>query len=124
MSVCIYCKRERSEFKSAEHVIPEALGCKETLPKGYVCDPCNNYFSDLDSNLLLNRYIALTVGTEEIPGKKDKIRRRIGENLSFSSKGSFVMQLGPSIIRPGSTQATFQPKHAAGFDESKFARAI
>lgn len=124
MSVCIYCKKDRSEIKYEEHVIPEALGCKKTLPKGYVCDSCNNYFSDLDSNLLLNRYIALTVGTEEIPGKKDKIRRHIGENLSFTYKGSFVMKLGTSTIRPGTTQATFHPKQPAGFDESKFARAI
>ena len=56
----------------------KALGCNKTLPKGFVCDSCNGYFADMDKDILLNRYIALYVGAEGIPGKRRKIRREIG----------------------------------------------
>lgn len=54
---CIFCKLLSDDSKSVEHVIPESLGNKGTiLPKGAVCDSCNNYFASkvekpvLDSN--------------------------------------------------------------------------
>lgn len=43
---CLFCKEDSSDTKSIEHIIPESLGNKTlTLPKGYVCDKCNNYFA-------------------------------------------------------------------------------
>jgi HNH endonuclease len=43
---CIFCKNPSSSSKSVEHVIPESLGNKRhVLPRGIVCDGCNNYFS-------------------------------------------------------------------------------
>lgn len=43
---CIFCKQDSSTSVSVEHVIPESLGNKKTvLPKGAVCDSCNNYFA-------------------------------------------------------------------------------
>ena len=43
---CIFCKQDSSRSVSVEHVIPESLGNKKTvLPKGAVCDSCNNYFA-------------------------------------------------------------------------------
>ncbi|WP_156532394.1 HNH endonuclease [Agrobacterium vitis] len=43
---CIFCKKSSSSSKSVEHIIPESLGNKRhVLPKGIVCDGCNNYFS-------------------------------------------------------------------------------
>ncbi len=43
---CIFCKNPSSSSKSVEHVIPESLGNKKhVLPKGIVCDSCNNYFA-------------------------------------------------------------------------------
>jgi hypothetical protein len=43
---CIFCKQSSSSSKSVEHIIPESLGNKRhVLPKGIVCDGCNNYFS-------------------------------------------------------------------------------
>lgn len=43
---CIFCKTDSSSSKSVEHIIPESLGNKNgTLPKGAVCDRCNNYFA-------------------------------------------------------------------------------
>jgi hypothetical protein len=43
---CIFCKNDSSNSKSVEHIIPESLGNKShILPKGIVCDNCNNYFA-------------------------------------------------------------------------------
>jgi hypothetical protein len=43
---CIFCKNDSSKSKSVEHIIPESLGnTTKVLPKGIVCDTCNNYFA-------------------------------------------------------------------------------
>jgi HNH endonuclease len=43
---CIFCRRDSTYSKSREHIIPESLGNTSlVLPKGVVCDKCNNYFS-------------------------------------------------------------------------------
>lgn len=43
---CIFCGEDSSYSKSVEHIIPESFGNKTAiLPKGIVCDKCNNYFS-------------------------------------------------------------------------------
>lgn len=46
MMRCIFCKQDSSDSKSVEHILPESLGNTTlTLPKGVVCDKCNNYFA-------------------------------------------------------------------------------
>ncbi len=124
LAVCIYCLKDGFGARSLEHVIPEALGCRITLPKGYVCDACNNYFSEMDKSILLNRYIGLHVGTEEIPGKKGKIRKQIGERLRFAEKGTFEITLGPRTITPGTKKVEFGLEQSKEFDELLFARGI
>lgn len=43
---CIFCKQDSSASKSVEHIIPESLGnTTVVLPRGVVCDRCNNYFA-------------------------------------------------------------------------------
>jgi hypothetical protein len=43
---CIFCKRDSAGSRSVEHIIPEALGnIEHILPRGVVCDTCNNYFA-------------------------------------------------------------------------------
>ncbi|MGM0392718.1 MAG: HNH endonuclease [Bacteroidota bacterium] len=51
---CIYCLSSDKSFHSEEHIIPEALGNDEAiLPKGFVCDECNNgVLSILDEYLI------------------------------------------------------------------------
>lgn len=125
-NICIYCLKDSSSARDKEHVIPEALGCKEELPKGYVCDSCNNYFSMMDKTILHNRYIALRVGTEGIPSKKGKPRSQIGQNLYFDVKkrGTFTVKLGPVTITPETRQAVFRLEQDKEFDELLFARGI
>lgn len=122
---CIYCKKDSTGSSGKEHIIPEALGCKDCLPVNYVCDSCNNYFSKLDKSVLYNRAIAIHVGAEQIPGKKNHIRRSITNKLSFPKKGNFTLTLGPiTIPQTGAKEITFQPKQSNEFDELQFARAV
>jgi len=46
LRICIFCRCDTAQSVSVEHVIPESLGNSTLiLPKGIVCDKCNNYFS-------------------------------------------------------------------------------
>lgn len=43
---CIFCKQPSAKSVTVEHIVPESLGNKtHILPKGIVCDKCNNYFA-------------------------------------------------------------------------------
>lgn len=43
---CIFCKADSNDSRSVEHIIPESLGnIEHVLPRGVVCDTCNNYFA-------------------------------------------------------------------------------
>jgi hypothetical protein len=51
---CIFCKRDSSESKGREHILPESIGCPEELylRPHIVCDECNNAtLAALDSDL-------------------------------------------------------------------------
>lgn len=124
--ICIYCHKNTSNTIGIEHVIPESLGFKETLPKGYVCDECNNYFANIDNVILHNRFIALQVGIEQIPGKKDKIRREIGNKLSFPEKGHFSLTSDTLNIPSGKLKESYEFKFSQDkvFNEIEFARGI
>lgn len=50
MSVCLFCREKKNPFRGIEHIIPESLGNRAyVLPRGVVCDRCNQYFSDLEN---------------------------------------------------------------------------
>lgn len=55
---CLFCNNISDSSKSIEHIIPESLGNKEhILPKGFVCDSCNQYFaSKIEKRLLEQPY--------------------------------------------------------------------
>jgi hypothetical protein len=69
---CIYCLSTTGNFKSEEHIFPESLGNDElVLPKGYVCDKCNNgVLSQLDNALAKFEPIAL-LQVQFVPHSKD-----------------------------------------------------
>src|SRR5689334_5994204 len=72
---CIFCKQDSSSSKSIEHIIPESLGNKShTLPKGTVCDSCNNYFATkIEKELLSSGYYKSLRYRNGIPSKKGVI---------------------------------------------------
>ena len=82
MSTCIFCHKDSSLSKSVEHIIPESLGNKHHfLPRGYVCDDCNNYFSvKIESQLLAQPYFVSMRFRNEILNKKGK---RVKEKMCF-----------------------------------------
>ena len=69
---CIFCHKDSSNSKSVEHIIPESLGNKHHyLPKGYVCDKCNNYFSvKIEKELLAQPYFVSMRSRNELLTKK------------------------------------------------------
>lgn len=71
---CLFCKEDSSSTKSIEHVIPESLGNKAfTLPRGYICDKCNNYLArEVEKPFLEREDMRLLRFQEEIPSKKNK----------------------------------------------------
>lgn len=93
MSICIFCHKDSSTSKSVEHIIPESLGNKEhTLPKGYVCDACNNYFSvKIEKELLAQPYFVSMRFRNEILTKKGRF---VKEKMFFpeiTKSGEVVM---------------------------------
>lgn len=43
---CLFCLQDTSTSVSVEHIVPESLGnTTMVLPRGFVCDRCNNYFA-------------------------------------------------------------------------------
>lgn len=88
---CIFCKSDSSNSKSVEHIIPESLGNKSNiLPKGIVCDNCNNYFArKVEKKVLEMPYFKSLRGRLMIENKKGKIPRVSGftKNIDFIEIG-------------------------------------
>lgn len=72
---CIFCHKDSGASKSVEHIIPESLGNKHHfLPKGYVCDECNNYFAvKIERELLEQPYFKSMRFRNEIFTKKGRL---------------------------------------------------
>ena len=72
---CIFCHKDSKTSKSVEHIIPESLGNKHHfLPKGYVCDECNNYFAvKIEKELLEQPYFKSMRFRNEIITKKGRL---------------------------------------------------
>ncbi len=72
---CIFCKSTDNTFTSIEHIFPESLGNKEKiLPKGIVCDKCNNgILANLDNELVDFGVIKFFRTLNGVENKKGKI---------------------------------------------------
>lgn len=72
---CIFCKHSSYASNSVEHIIPQSLGNKShVLPKGIVCDSCNNYFAvKVERQVLQLSYFVSMRGRNTIKNKKRKI---------------------------------------------------
>lgn len=77
---CIFCKQESSKSKSVEHIVPESLGNKEhVMPKGAVCDDCNNYFAlKIEKPSLETNFFSQLRFRNFIESKKGRIPRGKG----------------------------------------------
>jgi hypothetical protein len=72
---CLFCKHNSDNSKSIEHIIPESLGNKDhILPKGFVCDSCNQYFAlKIEKPLLEQPYFINARHRARIENKKGRI---------------------------------------------------
>jgi hypothetical protein len=72
---CIFCKKDCAGSSSVEHIIPESLGNKEhTLPRGTVCDTCNQYFaSKVEKPVLDSGVFRFLRSRMQVPSKRGRI---------------------------------------------------
>ena len=90
MGICIFCQKNSDSSKSVEHIIPESLGNKDIiLPKGVVCDTCNQYFATkVEKPLLESTYFQNVRFRNNILSKKG--RSTPGKALIPHPKGGWV----------------------------------
>ena len=81
---CIYCRTSTTENSGKAHVFPEALAQNRlTIPRGAVCNQCNNYIGiRLDQNLVRYPLIAFAIQFVGTSGKRGKTTSRIGTDTS------------------------------------------
>lgn len=93
---CLFCKQDSSNTKSVEHIIPESLGNKTMiLPRGYVCDKCNNYFAiKVEKPFMELPEIRQLRFQERIPNKKNKMPQ-----MEAFYNGKSLVKLGWDVKR-------------------------
>lgn len=69
---CIFCKSDSTKSRSIEHIIPESLGnIEHVLPRGVVCDTCNNYFArKVEGPLLETPWFRHARSRQWVPNKR------------------------------------------------------
>ncbi len=72
---CIFCKSKSAAFTSIEHIVPESFGNTEhILPRGVVCDSCNNYFaSKVEGPILASDFFMQARHRNGIPSKRNRV---------------------------------------------------
>lgn len=72
---CLFCKTDSTASKSVEHVVPESLwNTEHILPKGIVCDACNNYFArEIEKPFLDSPAISQLRFAQVIPNKRGRV---------------------------------------------------
>jgi len=78
---CIFCGNDSSSSRSVEHIIPASFGNSiSILPKGIVCDKCNNYFARKIEAPFLNSEAVLQLRQElEIHNRNGKVVNRFAD---------------------------------------------
>lgn len=79
---CPFCREvilsplsEANNAKSEEHILPLSLGNEDLIiPKGLICDKCNNYFArEIEKPFLNNDAIRLLRSYHTVPSRKKKV---------------------------------------------------
>lgn len=103
---CIFCKNISDQSVSVEHIIPESLGNKDhILPKGVVCDSCNNYFAvKIEKPLMELPYFVSVRFRNDIESKKGRFPRDkgiMGGEVSIGKEdgGYFIFAEDPAVIK-------------------------
>ena len=77
---CIFCKQDSSGSRSIEHIMPESIGSRRrVLPKGIVCDDCNNYFArKVEQPILNHSWMRNLRAWHQVPTKKGNYPSLLG----------------------------------------------
>ncbi len=72
---CIFCRSDSRSSRSFEHIIPESLGNSTlVLPKGVVCDACNNYLArEVEKPFLESPSIRILRFHQALESKKGRV---------------------------------------------------
>lgn len=102
MPRCIFCKSSSNSFTATEHIIPQSLGnIDHTLPKGVVCDKCNNYFAiKIESKVLNSGYLRNVRSWMSVPSKKGKMTQPTDSYSlpGYRLMGRFLGKIGLEIL--------------------------
>lgn len=99
---CIFCKQDSSGSRSVEHIIPESLGNEShVLPKGVVCDRCNNYFArkvekpflDLEAMKILRFHQIIPSKRGNIPSIKATVESNYPATVTKKIKDSYLFSV-------------------------------
>lgn len=112
---CLFCKQDSTDSKSVEHIIPESLGnTTALLPKGVVCDKCNNYFArKVEQPFLKSIDIRTLRFREALPNKRGIIPSLDGifsEGISVKVYNPFPGI--PLFARKTDVIVSINPEHA------------
>lgn len=98
---CVFCLTTTGKFTSEEHVIPESFGNDEAvLPKGWVCDSCNNICSTVDQFLTDFEPIALQRVLNVSFTKRGKLPRAEFANVTIEKRMPRVIRLVENTDTP------------------------
>lgn len=101
---CIFCKNDTSQTRSIEHIIPQSLGNEEhILPRGTVCDSCNNYFArKIENPVLSSGMFKLLRAERNISNKKGRIpafdKMEIAELPDYRMFTRFIGKIGLEVL--------------------------
>jgi hypothetical protein len=72
---CLFCKSDTRDSVSVEHIMPESLGNTDhILPRGWVCDACNNYFArKVEKPFLDSLFGTSTRSIMGVPNKRGRV---------------------------------------------------
>jgi hypothetical protein len=113
---CIYCLSETGDFNTEEHVFPESLaGDQIYLPKGYVCDKCNNGISSQLDNALINFEPIAVLRVQFTPyTKAGKLPRANFQNMVYE-------KTDPNHIKITAKDKTALPKNKKTLEDGQVA---
>jgi hypothetical protein len=123
---CIYCLESDRPGVGVPHVLPEAVGKNQLqLPRGAVCDPCNQYLGSLDKVLAKHPLVSLGAQLLQIPGKRGKLRSRIGTVGQLPSERAISIPVRARPI-PSTAGSEWEvtPLIDREFDDFRFRRAL
>lgn len=120
---CIFCLQSNVPFLRVEHAISESLGGDILIPRGWVCDGCNQYFgSKIESKVLSWPPFSVERAIAAVPTKRRKPAIHQDDGFAFMATGLrsalFVVDQGN---REGAMRALraplYVPKIAVDYDD-------